>query len=349
MSSAKPPRSEGTIPHTRMRLPWPACRPFRILSIDGGGIKGILPATLLGELEERYLAGQSIGRYFDLITGTSTGGIIALGLGYGITAAEIAALYRDRGDRIFPIDDGISGLLRWVRSWYSAAFDSRPLAEELDKTFENARLGDAVTRLCVPAFEGKHGEPLIYKTPHHPDYVADQHQLMRDVGLATSAAPTYLKALEHDGYVLVDGGLVANNPIMVGLVDALACNEVERDQVRILSLGCGGQPFKVTQAHLTGGKWQWRNAVIASLEAAARNALGQAYLLAGRQNVIRIDPPTSQTPIDMADYRRAKSELPPVARELADAYGIDIARRFLGQPVDPAPMPARASTMSKEQ
>lgn len=334
-------RSGGTIQHTRERLPWPADRPFRILSIDGGGIKGILPATLLGELEERFLEGQSIGRYFDLVTGTSTGGVIALGLGHGMTAAEIAALYRERGGDIFPVDGLVKSRLRWLRSLFRPAYDSRPLKEELGRIFGDALFGSAKTRICIPAFDGEYGEPFIYKTPHHPDYVKDQHELMRNVALATSAAPTYLRALERDGYVLVDGGVVANNPIMVGLVDALACYDVGREQVQILSLGCGSVPFHVSQAHRSGGKWQWKNAVMASMDASARNALGQAYLLIGRKRVARIDSSAPDTPIDLADFQRARDELPPIARALADTHGADIAERFLSNPVDPAEMPAR--------
>lgn len=329
-------------------MPWSPDRPFRILAIDGGGIKGILPATLLGELEERYLGGESIGRYFDLITGTSTGGIIALGLGHGMTAADIAVLYREKGGDIFPVDGPVRSRLRRLRSLFRSAFDSRRLDEELDRIFGDAHLGSARTRLCIPAFEGQHGEPFIYKTPHHPDYVKDQHELIRNVALATSAAPTYLRALEHDGYVLIDGGLVANNPILVGLVDALACYQVGREQVQILSLGCGSMPFRISKAHNAGGQWQWRSVVMASMDASARNALGQAYLLIGRNRVVRIDPAAPDPPIDLADFQRARDELPPVARALVDTHGADIAERFLVKPVEPAEMLARFDNPANE-
>ena len=72
-------RSSGTLQRRRAPLPWPDGHEFRILSIDGGGIRGIFPAAFLGGLEQRYLDGQSIAEYFDLIVGTSTGGIIASG------------------------------------------------------------------------------------------------------------------------------------------------------------------------------------------------------------------------------------------------------------------------------
>lgn len=84
-----PKRSSGALTQQRILLPWPEEQDFRILSIDGGGIRGIFPATFLAGLEERYLGGISVAQYFDLITGTSTGGIIALGLAAGLTAAEL--------------------------------------------------------------------------------------------------------------------------------------------------------------------------------------------------------------------------------------------------------------------
>ena len=103
MTYIPPRRSDGTLQHRRQVLPWPADRPFRILSIDGGGICGILPSAVLAELEMRFLGNSSIGGYFDLVAGTSTGGIIALGLASGLTAATIRNFYINHGDRVFPI------------------------------------------------------------------------------------------------------------------------------------------------------------------------------------------------------------------------------------------------------
>ena len=97
-----PRRSSGALDCRRVPLSWPEDQPFRILSIDGGGIRGVYPATFLAGLEQRYLGGESVARYFDLIAGTSTGGILAVGLGAGITAVELRDLYVGRGCEIFP-------------------------------------------------------------------------------------------------------------------------------------------------------------------------------------------------------------------------------------------------------
>lgn len=106
------PRSAGTSAKRRERQAWPLDRDFRILSLDGGGIRGILPLAVLARLEEAHLGGNSIAGYFDLVSGTSTGGIIALGLGCGRTAAELLALYVDKGGEVFPD-------LRWPASQFT--------------------------------------------------------------------------------------------------------------------------------------------------------------------------------------------------------------------------------------
>lgn len=331
MTYVPPKRSDGTIQTRRVPLPWPAERPFRILSIDGGGICGILPACVLSELETRFLQGRSVGRYFDMIAGTSTGGIIALGLAHGLTAAQVRDIYVDenKGGRIFPargVIGKLTGLLRQTRRY---AYERQPLKDELLRIFGDAALAEAQTRLCIPAFEGTHGEPWIYKTPHHPDYKRDKFKNMVAVGLATAAAPTYFAALDNDGYTMVDGGLWANNPIMNAVVDALACFEIDRRQIHVLSLGCGETTFKIDASKSLGGFWQWRNAIKGAMRAQSLNALGQAYLLVGKDQVCRLDAPESTRPIGLDDYARAKAELPGMARSLVEASGHRIAESFL--------------------
>lgn len=103
MTYLPPRRSDGTAQKRRLQRPWPKGRPFRFLSIDGGGICGILPAAVLAELEQRFLGGKSVAGCFDMIAGTSTGGIIALGLSHGKTAREIREIYVERGGLIVAI------------------------------------------------------------------------------------------------------------------------------------------------------------------------------------------------------------------------------------------------------
>jgi patatin-like phospholipase/acyl hydrolase len=334
MSYIPPRRSDGTIQQRRLQLPWPKDRPFRILSIDGGGICGILPASVLAELEGRFLDGAPISNYFDLIAGTSTGGIIALALGKGLTAGQARDLYMERGGLIFPPTTFLGRAKRWLRQKHRYAYERKPLEDELLRILGDSTLGESKVRLCIPSFEGHHGEPWIYKTPHHPDYKRDKFERMKTVGLATAAAPTYFAALPNNGYTMVDGGLWANNPVMNALVDALACFDLDRRQVQILSLGCGETAFKVGAVKADGGELQWRKVIQAAMRAQSLNALGQAFLLVGKNHVIRLDAPESANPIDLDDYNRACAELPLMARSLVEASGHKIAEMFLKEPVE---------------
>ena len=341
MNYVPPRRSDGTLQTRRQPLPWPQGRSFRILSIDGGGICGILPASLLAEIETRFLGGRSVVDYFDLIAGTSTGGIIALGLAHGLTAYEIKDFYIERGHQIFPHANFFERQWRRLRRLLRHVYASAPLERELLKIFGDTPLEQARTRLCIASFEGVHGEPWIFKTPHHPDYKKDRFERMVKIALATSAAPTYLRAVPNAGYVMVDGGLWANNPIMNGLVDVLACFDVARDNIRILSLGCGETSFKVDASRSSGGLWQWKDGLRAAMRAQSLNALGQAYLTIGKENIVRLDAPESSDPIPMDDHRRAVDSLPDMARSLVEGAGHRIRDMFLegaAIPYTPCPL-----------
>lgn len=315
-------RSDGTRRSLRPPQPWPDSKPFRILSIDGGGIKGLLPCLVLAEIEDRFLNGEPIGNHFDMMTGTSTGGIIVLGLGQGKTAREISRLYLERGSSIFPNGSRVTRTLRAIRQLGFYAYDRKVLESELRREFGLERFGSSRVATCIPSFEGRYSEPYVFKTPHHPDYKRDQHETLVDVGLSTAAAPTFFAAVERDGYIFADGGIWANNPVMVGLVDALTCFDIDRRQVRILSLGCGQERNQLGFWQRIGGFVLWSRAFYRSaMKSQSHNALGQAGLLVGRDHLLRLDAPETENPIAMDDVRRACSELPDVARALVDAAG----------------------------
>jgi len=317
-------RSAGAIPHRRIPQVWPTGRPFRILSIDGGGIRGLFPAAALAAIEHRYTGGNSVADFFDLVVGTSTGGIVALGLGAGMDATSIRKLYIDRGRDIFPPQEG-SGLKRYLRYRYNRA----ALENILGELLKGKLFGDSRVRLCVPAFEGKRSEIYVFKTPHHDDYQTDRHEKMVTVALATAAAPTYFRPLEHGGYVLVDGGVWANNPIMLGLIEALTAFEVSRERIEILSIGCGDDPYIVSDAQMNkGGMWHWKDLVFAAMRLQSLAATNQARLLLGPPNALD-------------DCERAVSLLPSVADSAVAAHG-ERLRPFFDTPATPyVPVPVR--------
>ena len=335
-SSTSPRRSSGALKRARIPLSWPEDRTFRILSIDGGGIRGIFPAAFLEGLEERYTRGRPVVEYFDLIAGTSTGGVIALGLAAGLGINEICNLYVKQGREIFPpAPDGFIGQIkngfRDLRQFFRYRYDRDVLMRLLDHALEDREFGTARVRLCIPSTDGRYGEAYIFKTPHHPDYTKDAHEPMTKVAAATAAAPTFFRPLEDNGYTFLDGGIYANDPIMVGLVDALSCFSVRRDRIYILSLGCSTDRCVVDKKQIKGGKFAWRQIIETAIQLQSFNAQGQAGLLVGADHVIRIEPPLINKRIDLDDWRRAVDQLVPAATEALDIAGAQVASTFLSE------------------
>lgn len=334
-------RSAGTATARRLPQAWPPDRHFRILALDGGGIRGLFSAHLLSTLEQRYLGGKSAAAYFDRIVGTSTGGILALGLGAGLTAGALRDLYRDRGGEVFP-PRGV-GLIGGLRQWWRGParliwcrYDSAALRRMLEDVLGDPRLGTSTKRLCIPSFEGEHGEVFVFKTPLHSAFSKDLVEPMVKVGLATAAAPTYLEPHRDGGYTFVDGGVWANNPIMIGLTEALTSFEVARDQIRILSIGCGDDPYRVSGAKITlGGLFAWKDIIFAAMRSQSQNALGQARLLVGPEHVLRLDVPPAVPRIELDDWRSAVAHLPAAAEYVLEAEAARVAEMFFAAPAEP--------------
>jgi uncharacterized protein len=219
---------------------------FRILSLDGGGIRGVFPAALLARLEEHLE--HPVGRYFDLIAGTSTGGIIAIGLGLGLPAKDILRLYEDQGPAIFdqqhgPVHNWLRGQWRSGRHWFGSKYEADQLREALSAVLGERRLGESQTRLLIPAWHPVLERVYIYKTAHHPRLETDYMQSAVDAALATVAAPTFLPAHRtSDGVELVDGGIWANNPIGAAVIEAVGLLEWPAAQLKILSIGTIAEP-----------------------------------------------------------------------------------------------------------
>lgn len=201
-------------------------KPFKILSIDGGGIKGLYSAAVLARLEEK--SGKLSGDCFDMICGTSTGGIIALGIATGIPANDLMSLYFDRGNKIFPTSS--FRLIRFIQTriqtirqtLFWGKYSNRALKKELESTFGKLKLGELNNLVCIPSFNLTSGMPRIFKYPHKEgELFMDKEVPLVDAALATSAAPTYLPIHEYDDTMFVDGGLWANNPSLCGLLEAL--------------------------------------------------------------------------------------------------------------------------------
>jgi uncharacterized protein len=260
----------------------------------------------------------------------------------------MADLYLTHGPEIFPQPSNtpwgrLQSWWRGTRSYVLYNYEREPLEALLTDALGDKLLGDSIVRLCIPAFEGKHSEVFVFKTPHHRDYKFDRLEPMVKAALATAAAPTYFRPLEHNGYTLVDGGVWANNPIMLAVIEAMICFDIDRSQIDVLSLGCGNDPYVVSSLQSAlGGKLTWFDLIFAAMRLQSLSATNQARLLLGPPAIRRIDPPANPDPIMLDDFRRSRDELVPAALKAVDEYGDALAAAFLGSrthPYEPVPMP----------
>jgi patatin-like phospholipase/acyl hydrolase len=223
-------------------------KPIRILSIDGGGIRGIIPAMLLAELERR--AGRPICRLFDLVAGTSTGGILALALTKpdssgqpAFPAARLIELYERQGKRIFAPAWHRWPIIGFLFDLFFVRYRARNLARVLREYFGETRLSDVLTPVLIPAYELHKRDPWLFKS-ERAKVEADHDFPLHIAAYATSAAPTYFPPLELPApepwqwYALVDGGVYAQTPAMSAYVEAHTLYPDARDFI-IASLGTG--------------------------------------------------------------------------------------------------------------
>ena len=303
----------------------------RILTIDGGGIKGVFPASFLATVEDTIE--DNIANYFDLIVGTSTGGIIAMGLGLGLSAKEILKFYEESGPYIF----GGNRFLRSLRWLGIAKYSSKKLKEKLSICFDQKKLGDSVKRLVIPCTNLETGEVHVYKTAHHPRLQRDYKEEAIEVVLATTAAPTYFRPHKSSsGAPLTDGGIWANNPVCVGVIEAISVLNWPRDSIKVLSIGCTTEPLKINWGRRYSlGIIYWAKKLINLFMLTPSNAaLGMASLLIDHDNIIRIEPVVSRGRFSL-DQTKEISSLKGLGDSEARKALPKLNEIFLGTPAEP--------------
>jgi hypothetical protein len=257
-------------------------QPFRVLSLDGGGMRGTYTATYLDRVaatfaKRRNLAALDVGAAFDLIVGTSTGGIIACALAAGVPLTEIVSLYSEEGPKIFsrPLPSGVVSAVVDIKMRPAALLSGmQALRAALAEKLHAVTLGDIYAQrgigLAIPAVEMSQHRAWVFKTPHLKDTTnhRDDDYTLVDVCLATTAAPLYrsLAAIDHpgsasDGFnVFVDGGLWANNPVLVGLIDALELTKPGQE-IHIFCLGTcplpAGEQISRSAIHRALPEWKF--------------------------------------------------------------------------------------------
>lgn len=301
---------------------------FQILSIDGGGIRGIFSAALLAGIEEDLDC--PIRETFDLIVGTSTGGIIALGLGAGLTPRQILDFYVEHKDHIFPRGLRVSG----IRQLFRAKYRPEPLETALKDVFGGTLLGASKVPLVVPSYDLGEGDVYIFKTPHNRRLRRDHRVPMWAVGMATAAAPTFFPAfrLPDEHVRLVDGGVWANSPAMVGVTEAVSLLGRKLEEIQLLSVGTTA-PTDTRKADFdNAGIVRWArgpNVVDVFLRGQGTAAFTQAWHLLGEERAYRLDAPAlPDSTLDRADAEELIAKAAHHSREFCPIFERNFASHY---------------------
>jgi patatin-like phospholipase/acyl hydrolase len=209
--------------------------------------------------------------------------------------------------------------------------DTAALHRLIDQVVGDQALWQSSKRLCIPAAETRHFEPFLFKTPHHPDYRLDWKEPMAHVAKTTSAAPAHFRpVISESGHEFIDGGVWANNPIMLAVADALACFDIRREQIKVLSLGCGQEHYRMGWArHAFGGLATWTTLMFETMQIQSQNVVGQARLVVGTDRIFRLDSPRVTNPIELWNWARAKAELPAQGEALLAEHADRLHAEFL--------------------
>lgn len=247
---------------------------FTILSIDGGGIRGLIPAKVLAELERELILknpDKPLYEYFDLICGTSTGAILAVGLALGIPAKDLVLFYKQHAQAIFP-KWYLKVLPRKSRAIITSIYSNKNLRRKLKEIYTEANGGetplinDLKTKVCIPVFNGNDGQINVIKTRHREDYVRDYKLPAHEVALSSASAPVYFpphtfsfsnELGEGVNVNMIDGGIFANNPSLIGILETTEKLNYDFSDVRLLSLGTGKGKHILKTGWKPKDIWYW--------------------------------------------------------------------------------------------
>lgn len=320
--------------------------PFHILALDGGGAKALFSAHVLARLEEDL--DVRVLDSFDLIAGTSAGGIIALALGAGIAPAEIRSHFDGLVHDVFP-----ARRRRSPRRVLRPTYRARALRTSLTDILRDRLLGESTKRLVVPSWDVAMGAVHLFKTPHHDRLRRDWKIPMVDVAMATAAAPTYFPAAVVDGHRLIDGGVWANNPSIVAITEAVSMLGVRLDDIRVLNIGTmdpvgiGAHPKRLDR----GGLLQWATAAAGLLvTASSRGGQGAAAHLVGKGRYHRFDArvPGGMYALDKIESSDLAGLAATVSRNISPIYASEFAPHTAAAYTPSGGPGASTSTWQKE-
>jgi patatin-like phospholipase/acyl hydrolase len=283
----------------------------KILAIDGGGIRGLIPAVVLADLERR--TGRRTAEMFDLIAGTSTGGILACGLtrpgeegGAPVfTAADLIGLYESEGPEIF--HRSLLKRIESVEGYVDERYDDVALNAALRRYLDGTRLSQAVTDLFITAYEIERREAFFFRSSRaRTDSTYDFTFV--DAARATSAAPTYFEPVRvsdvagASSYALIDGGVFALNPAMCAFAELAAGGR--RDEIElVVSLGTGSHTRRLPFEDVRGwGQLEWaRPLVDVVFDGVAQTVDFELGQLLGPERYVRVQTRLTEASDDLDD------------------------------------------------
>lgn len=275
----------------QLNPPLKDARPFQVLALDGGGFRGLFAAQVLAHWEKQL--GRPIASCFDLVVGTSTGGIIALGLAAGMSASALVDFYLEDGKTIFPAPWSAWRFVAGARHWFVAKYGSGALEKALQRRFGAMTMGDLQTPVVIPAFHLRDGKHWYFKTPHFAGNLIDYSRPVWEVARATSAAPTYFPGFDSSrSEWFINGGVLANNPSLVGYLEVFLNFSQWSSRIKILNIGTEGAECALPPSRLHwGGLLVWAKRapdILMQTQAASSESL-MARLL-GDEAWLRIKP-----------------------------------------------------------
>jgi patatin-like phospholipase/acyl hydrolase len=276
-------------------------KPFKILSIDGGGIRGVYPAHLLRCIEDRLQI--SLLDTFDMFAGTSTGSIIAAGIVSGVSSSKIVEMYEKHGEHIFKKRSFPLPFKKVLQPMFGSIYDSNYLEKILEDVFEDKTLGEIEKPLLLPSTDIGNGCVHVLKSHYDKSFTRDKSVLIKDAVLASSSAPIYFDPRKVDKYLLSDGGLWANNPSLAAVIDAQKRLGVAQSDIRIFSIGTGHSKtsYGTDRSRKWGlvNGWKHKDFINFILSLQSQSAMNYLNLMMRPDQVMRIDFESDKTlPLD---------------------------------------------------
>ncbi len=299
---------------------------YRILSLDGGGIRGVLSCTLIDRLEQ---ANPGFLESIDLFAGTSTGGILTLGLGAGKSPVDMRNLYEKNADKIFAQDVLEKILHISVDQLVEANYSNKALKAALQREFGPITLGDLKKKVLVSSFDldnlasgaGKirSWKPKFFH--NYPGPGTDAAESVVDVALRTSAAPTYFPI--YQGFI--DGGVVANNPSMCALAQAM--HELHDlptpPQITLLSVGTGHSLDFLDELNASWGLAQWAPHLVSIMMGGSEGVADFQCVQVLGSNYLRMDP-VLPVGIGLDAYEQI-----PLLEQIGDGVDLTVANAWI--------------------